>query len=890
MEWHEKSINEILKDLDSTKNGLSEKDAVKKLEKVGPNVLPEKKKATALQEFIGQFKNFLVIILIAAAVISLLLGELLDGAAIIAIVILNAAFGFFQERKAEKTLEALKKLAASKCKVLRDGQVRVIDASQIVPGDVLVLEVGDKVPADCRVIEETNLKIDESVLTGESTTVTKTIEQLSGKLSVADRKNIVFSGTVVVYGRCKALVVTTASSTEFGKIAASLQEQEEPTPLQRKLTVLARQLGVIILVVSAIVFAGGLLHGINLLEIFLTAVSLAIAAIPEGLPAVVTITLAIGLARMAKKNVIIRRLPAAEALGATSVICSDKTGTLTKNEMTVRKIYVDDKIFDVTGEGYNAKGRFMLGEKEIGSDKDLEMILNTGMLCNNALLGNEKARNENIGDPTEIALLVSNAKYGLKDVRSEHVRLKDIEFDSKRKMMSVVYKLEHATVMYTKGAVEEVLKRCTSIYRDGAIDGLRGSDRDKILSVNQLFAEDALRVLAFAIKKIKNDTNMEEKDMIFVGLQAMMDPPRPEARNSMAVCKEAGIRTVMITGDHRATAVAVAKELDMIDDKSIILTGAELDAMSNEKFDKIADDVVVYARVSPEHKVRITDALKKKNHIVAMTGDGVNDAPALKKADIGVAMGISGTDVAKEASDMILTDDNFASIVSAVEEGRGIYDNIKKFILYLLSCNIAEVIVVFAALMFIRDPATGLFVLPLLPLQLLWINLVTDGIPALALGMEPYEPDIMKRKPRGSKEKILDRASLVFAVIVGVVLSAAALYLFYMELPDVNRARTMAFTSVVVFEMVVALSFRSSKYVLGRAVVKNNRLIVAILITLALQFAVVHVGYLNAVFGTVPLAFMDWVRLFMTAVAIFILVELTKMWDLHHRISGMIIK
>lgn len=870
MEWFEKPVDEALKELQTDEKGLSEKEAEERLKKYGLNVLPEKKKATALQVFLEQFRNYLVIILIAAAVISFFVGEALDGSAIIAIVILNAAFGFLQERKAEKTLEALRKFAAPKTKVLRKGEITTIDSSHVVPGDILVLEVGDKIPADARIIELSNLKIDESVLTGESNPVEKELHELKGKLAVADRKNMVFSGTTAVYGRCKAVVVGTGSTTEFGKIASALQGRDEPTPLQNKLEVLGKNLGTLIIGICALVFFAGILQGDELLEMFLVAVSLAVAAIPEGLPAVVTITLAIGLMRMVKKNAIIRKLPAVETLGSTTFICSDKTGTLTKNEMTVRKVYADGKIIDVSGEGYETKGSFTLEGKET-ENEGLGMLLTVGLMCNNSSIGKER-----VGDPTELALLVSAKKYGFEDTRKDSKRVAEMEFDSERKMMSIVYHVNNRNVLYAKGAVEEVLKRCTHIYKGGSIQRIHDDDKSQILMANEVFASSALRVLAFAVKKIGSEKPREE-DLTFVGLQGMIDPPRPEVKQSIEKCRMAGINVVMITGDHKDTAAAVAKELSIINDDKEILTGQELDALKENEFEKMVERIRVYARVSPEHKVKICEALKKKGHVVAMTGDGVNDAPALKKADIGVAMGIAGTDVAKEASDMILTDDNFSSIVSAVEEGRGIYDNIKKFINYLLACNIGEVAVVFGGILLSLP-------LPLLPLQLLWMNLVTDGLPAIALGMEPYGAGIMKRKPRNPKEKVLDRRSLEFVMIVGVLIGAVTLYLFYLELPDVARARSVAFSTLVILEMAVALSFRSPEYLFSSKIGDNKIFWISIVSSILLQFLIVQVPFFNPIFDTTPLSLTDWSRIFVAAFAVFVLIEINKVLEIQKHI------
>ena len=863
------SIEEIFKNFNSRQLGLEESEAKTLLDKYGYNELPEKKKTSDLELLIEQFKNILVLILVAAAVISFFLGEVLDGIAITFILFINAFLGFYQERKAERALEALKKIAAPKAKVIRDGEAKTIESRNLVPGDVIILEMGDKVPADARIIEQLNLKVDESILTGESLPVEKIYDKIEKDVIVAEMKNMVFSGTTVVYGRCKAIIVSTGQKTEFGKIAKALEEEEEQTPLQKKLEKLGKQLSIIILAVTAIVFISGWVEGLDPVNMFLIAVSLAVAAIPEGLPAIVTITLAIGMVRMSKKNAIIRKLSAAETLGATTVICSDKTGTLTVNQMTVKKIYVPGEIVDVTGEGYSIKGEFLKDGKKIERE-DIKLLLAAGLLCNNSQLGKEA-----VGDPTEIALIVSALKYGLEDIRKNCTKINEISFDSNRKMMSVVCKMSNRNIMYTKGAVEEVLKRCRFIYRKGAKELLTIQERNEILKINSAFASNALRVLAFAY----TEDSSEEKDLVFIGLQGMIDPPRKDVKYSINRCQEAGIKVVMITGDHRETAVAIAKELGLLKDekKQRILTGLELDKLNEKEFSKIVEDVSVYARVSPEHKVRITDVLKKKKHVVAMTGDGINDAPALKKADIGIAMGISGTDVSKEASDMILIDDNFATIVSAVEEGRSIYDNIKKFIYYLLSCNIAEVMVIFIAIMFVRDPMTGMVLLPLVPLQILWMNLITDGLPALALGVEPKEPDVMSRKPRNTQESIINKRSILIMLIISCIITLGTFWVFLTELPNgLIHARTMAFTTIVFFELFVALNFRSEHPLLEVGLFTNKKLLLAILSSILLQLMVIYVPLFDPIFETTFVSLSDWVKIILVSSSIFFILEARK--------------
>ncbi len=863
MEIYQLDVKEALKQLETGENGISDEEALQRQQKYGCNELAEAKKASQLQLLLEQFKSALIVVLLAATVVSALLGEALDAIVIFSIVLLNAFLGFYQERKAERALDALKRIAAPQATVIRNGAQKLIPAHELVPGDIILLKTGDKVPADSRIIDEMNLKCDEAVLTGESNPVEKSFQRIRGAVEVADRINMVLSGTSVAYGRCTAVVAATGMNTEFGKIAKLLEVQEEPSPLQQKMAVLGRQLGVMVFIISAIVFAAGVLLGGNMMDMFLTSVALAVAAIPEGLPAVVTITLSIGLQRMARKNAIIRRLPAVETLGSTNVICSDKTGTLTADEMTVRKILVYGKVIDVTGEGYDTNGKFMADGNEVEPDDNMALLLRTGMLCNDAKL--------DMGDPTEIALLVSAAKAGLDDSRKAHKRVDEIPFESERKMMSVAYDIGGKRTAFTKGAVEPLLDKCEHVYKNGKVRQFTKDDKELLLKANHEFASSALRVLAFAYKELDGKEKLTEDNLIFIGLQAMIDPPRSEVKDAIAKCKDAGIKVVMITGDHKDTAVAIAKELGIVDGSGKAITGEELDGMDEEAFMASVEDVTVYARVSPEHKVRITDALKKKGHIVAMTGDGVNDAPALKKSDIGIAMGRTGTDVSKEASDMILTDDNFSSIVSAVEEGRGVYDNIKKFVYYLLSANIGEVLIIFVAILI--GLATGSAVLPLLPVQLLWVNLLTDGLPALALGVEPKEPDIMKRRPRDPKENVLNRRSITFVALVGAMFAAATLMEFYLEMPSgIRHARTIAFTTVVVTELFIAMSMRSSQPLWKIGILSNKKLLLAIASSFLLQLAVIYVPVFDAVFETTELALDDWLPIF--AVSLFILIVL----------------
>jgi P-type Ca2+ transporter type 2C len=863
--YHAKSCEDVLRFLDTTTKGLSETQAENRLVKFGYNEIVEEEKISPLKILISQFKSFIIGILLIAVIISLVIGEKFDALVIGVILVLNAVLGFIQEYKAEEAIEALRKMASLKAVVLRNGEEKKIDAKEIVPGDIIVLETGEKVPADARLIEAINLYTQEAALTGESNAEVKQTEKIDADKGVADMNNMVFAGTIITRGRGLAAVTATGMGTEIGKIARMMQQtKDELTPLQKKLKQLGEYLGAATLIICLIVFGAGVFSGKPAAEMFIAALSLAVAAIPEGLPAVVTISLALGIQRMIKRNALIRKLPSVETLGSTTVICTDKTGTLTHNQMTVRKIFANDKVIDITGSGYSIEGNFSEDGKEV-SAKEIEMMLKVGALCNDAKL----ADNDIIGDPTEGALIVSAAKAGLhkSELERQSPRIAEIQFDSERKSMSTYHNIKGENIVCTKGAPDVIIGLCNRIMINGNVYMMTKEQRKRILDMNEQFAKQALRVLGFAYRP---SGKLEEKELIFLGLQAMIDPPRDEAKESIKKCKEAGIKVVMITGDYKLTAEAIGKELGI---EGRAIDARELDAITD--LEHAVDGIGIYARVDPKHKIRIVEALQKKGYVVAMTGDGVNDAPALKKADIGVAMGITGTDVAKEASDMILTDDNFTSIVGAVEEGRGVYDNIRKFVEYLLSSNLGEILTIFAAIILV-----GLFqnALPLLAIQILWINLLTDGLPALALGVEPKEKDIMQRKPRKKNERILSRYIIFRMIAVGVIMMLGTLALFKLYLPKgVIYAQTVAFTVLMMFQMFNVLNCRSENSSLFKlGVFGNMKLIIAILISVAMQLAVIYTP-LNVMFKTIPLTGMDWIYIVLVSSAVFVFVEIMKM-------------
>jgi len=869
--------------------GLSDDAAAKRLEEFGPNRLLEVGRVPAWRQFVGQFTQFMVLVLIAAAFVSGILQEWMDAIAILVIVVLNAVMGFVQEYRAERALEALKKMAAPLARVIRDGELRNIAAEELIPGDVIALEMGDLVPADARLLETHLLQVDEASLTGESVPVKKKADVvLPQNAPLGDRRNMVYSSTVVTYGKGKAVVTDTGMTTELGEIAHLVQTVgREETPLQRRLDNVGRLLVYGCLAIVAVVFGLGLWRGVPVLDMFLTAVSLAVAAIPEGLPAVVTIALALGVRRMVQRNALIRKLPSVETLGSATVICTDKTGTLTQSEMTVRKIGLLDRVVDVSGDGYAPQGGFGIeGVAVDPNDHDLRLALRIGVLCNNASLkrnGQTGSRWDIVGDPTEAALLTVAAKAGIwrSELEAEYQMLQELPFDSNRKRMTTIWREPDRTVTaYVKGAPDVVLGLCTHVRTDGTARSATPDDWQRLLLLNDHFADDAMRVLAVAYRTVEEelaepDVEEVERGLVFAGLLAMKDPPRPEAREAIATARRAGLEVVMITGDHKATAVAIAKELDLYRDGDIAFTGAELDEIDDQRLSEIVKKVRVYARVSPEHKLRIVRAWEEQGHIVAMTGDGVNDAPALKEADIGIAMGITGTDVSKEAADMILTDDNFASIVSAVEEGRAIFDNIRRFVHYLLSCNIGELLAMFLASL-LGMP------LPLLPIQILWVNLATDSLPALALGVEPAEPGGMERPPRPPGEGVINRRMATMMGIQGIIIGLLTLGGFALEYyvmgGGVDRARVIAFSTTIFAQNVHAFNVRSNRFSLFQIGVFTNRWLVAAFAVVAVsELAVIYLPFLQPIFKTMPLGWQDWVVVIVLGVMPLVIVEIVKL-------------
>jgi len=894
--WWQLDVEETTSSLGSDLTfGLSSQEAAGRLAKYGPNQLREKEGYSALRIFLEQFKNFIIWVLVGAAVVSGFLKEWVDAAAIIAIVVLNAVLGFIQEYRAEKSLAALRKLSSPTSKVIRNGRGEVISSSELVPGDLIEVEAGDNIPADSRVVWLTaNFSVQEASLTGESTPVAKTIFALEEKETpLADRANMVYMGTFTASGKAKAVVAETGMQTELGKIAEMVGEiKKESTPLQRKLEEFGRWIVYLCFILVGLVFLLEFLRGGKIIDIFLTAVSLAVAAIPEGLPAVVTIALALGVKRMVGRHALIRKLPSVETLGCTTVICSDKTGTLTKNEMTVQAVFAGDNLFKVTGIGYEPKGGFLLNGGAVNGDDypDLKKAMLCGTLCNGAQLVKDNSGYKIYGDPTEVSILTCAAKAGLwkEKLEKEFVFVQEIPFDSERKKMTVLRKKGNELIAFVKGAPDVFLNDCTEIEYKGSIRPLNAQDRRRILSINDELTGGGMRVLAVGYRKLKGipekyEADLIENNLIFVGLAAMSDPPREEVKNVMGECAEAGIKTVMITGDHKNTAVAIAKQIGFFREDSIALTGEELDKLSEDEFEREVKRVSVYARVSPEHKLRIVRALRKQGEIVAMTGDGVNDAPALKEADIGVAMGITGTDVTKEVSDMVVTDDNFASIVAAVEEGRGIYANIQKFVHYLLSCNAGEIFVMLLASLFGMP-------LPLLPIQILWVNLVTDGLPALALGVDPVEKDIMRRKPRKTDSPVVSLERLFLIIGQGFFISLCSLfafsYIYYLEdrvslfsalqaiisfdservramftIPQdmqqqlIGRARTVGFIVLAFCQDFHSYNCRSQTVSLFKlGVFSNKKLIGATAVSILLNISAIYVPFFQNVLKTEPLS------------------------------------
>ncbi len=856
---------EALLKLESSPKGLSNEEAAKRLERYGPNQLEEKNKVTPFKVFVRQLANVIVWVLAAAAVIALLAHEVINFWAIIGIILFVILMGFLQEYRAEKAMEALQKFVQPITRVRRGGTLKEIPSKDVVPGDVLVLESGDMVPADALVMEMIGLRMEEAALTGESVPVSK------------EKDEMLFAGTQIVHGKCSALVISIGMETKLGEIAGLVQQQEETTPLQEKITKLARTLATIALIASVITLATGILKGAPLAEMLLIAIALAVAAVPEGLPLTMTITLANGMRHMAQHNAIVRKMLGVETLGSTTVICTDKTGTLTRNEMTVRKIVLPGRELDVTGEGYEPFGELLSGNTpvDIEKDKGLELLLRAGALCNNAAL--EELNNEwkGIGDPTEIALVVAAAKGGIwkGKLDDEIPRLQEVIFTSERKMMSTLHTMEEKEMAFTKGAPEMVLDRCTYIYGSSGIRKFTEQDRKEILEKNQELAQETYRVLALAYRPLSGQGEELEKDMIFLGLVAMLDPPREEAKSAIETCHRAGIKVVMITGDNQETAKAIAMEIGLSDgivsmngitdekvrrilaDGSII--GSELDELNDEELSSVVEKVSIYARARPEQKLRIVKALQYRGHVVAMTGDGVNDAPALHKADIGISMGIKGTDVARGASVMVLQDDNFATIVEAVKMGRGIYANIEKFTTYLVSRNFTEMM-----LIIITVALLGFEYIPLLALQILFINMFNEVVPAISLGLDPVRDNIMERKPRDPKEEILGRRNLILVISTALTMSIVSFVVFLLADPftDVQKARTLTFVTIVSMALFVPNAFRSlEESVIKMGLFSNKLMLGGMLITFLLILCVVYIPLFQMVFELTPLSSGEWV-------------------------------
>lgn len=839
MIYYHETGDAVLNDLNSSMTGLTKEQVQEKKAQCGENKLREKKKKTTLQRFAEQFKDVMIIILLAAAVISFVIAciegdtkEFFEPVLILLIVVVNAIMGVMQESKAEKALDALKGLSAPHARVIRDGKEEVIDAIDLVPGDIIHLEAGDFVPADARLLRSVSLKSEESALTGESVPSEKNAEEIFAEdAPLGDRANMLFSGCSVTYGTATAVVTATGMDTEMGKIANLLEDEEEgQTPLQKKLAQLGKYLGILALAACGIIFVVGIANDIPALEIFMTAVSLAVSAIPEGLPAIVTIVLSIGVQRMVKKNAIIRRLPAVETLGSASVICSDKTGTLTQNRMTLVKAYID-------GSGQTE-------DISAANSEDVRKLLNYAALCCDGSVVFHGKGEQHIGDPTETAIVLAAHKNGMpkEELNKKHPRLAEIPFDSDRKLMTTVNRIDGKNIVIVKGAFDIMASRCVA--------GNMGEAR----KINDAMSNDALRVLAVAYKEIEavpHEPTAEELEngLTFMGLVGMIDPPRPEAKAAVATCRKAGIKPVMITGDHVVTASAIAKELGIMEQGDLAITGAQLDAMTDSELDDQVQNISVYARVSPENKIRIVKAWQRRGQVVSMTGDGVNDAPALKAADIGCAMGITGTDVAKGAADMTLTDDNFATIVDAVREGRGIYANIKKVVGFLLGTNIGEVVTVFSAMLMWHKS-------PLLSMQLLWINLVTDSLPAIALGMEPVEKDVMEQKPKPKEEGLFAHGFGVRIVLQGIMFGALALIAFRMGESTTGLTaggQTMAFMVLSFSQIVQAYNMRSEHSLIQTGVFTNHKLNKAALISILLVSVVLFTP-LRTVFGLMTLS------------------------------------
>ncbi|MFL0251610.1 calcium-translocating P-type ATPase, PMCA-type [Clostridium neuense] len=814
-------------------SGLREEEVEKRRQKYGLNTIEKRKKISPIKIFLSQFNDFIIWVLIAATIISGLMGEKGDTVTILIIVFMNAILGFVQEFKTEKSLEALKQMAAPTSKVVRDKVIKIIPAEELVPGDLVLIESGDRIPADCIIADGSDLVVDESLLTGESVGVYKN-----------DKYSSIYMGTIVLTGKARARVESTGMNTEMGKIANMLENiDDEKTPLKQKLASLGKILVVVCILICVVVTVLGIMRGQDKYQMFLVGVSLAVAAIPEGLPAIVTVALALGVSRMLKRNALVRRLPAVETLGCTSVICSDKTGTLTQNKMTVKEIYFNDRIY----------------EKSIYTGNEFELLRKSFVYCNDCDYDfNKKSINECLfGDPTETALIRAFFDNGkeLKNYLSKEKRLSEIPFDSKRKMMSVISRNSHGVCCYVKGAPERIIERCKYIYIGGKVQLFTSAYKAKVNSQVENMSRKALRCIACAYKDHDINESQREKNLIFLGIAGMIDPPRPEVKNAVIECKKAGITPIMITGDHKNTAFAIGKELGICSDMSEIMGGDELEKISDDNLVKAVNKIKIFARVSPEHKLKIVRAFKRNNKIVAMTGDGVNDAPAVKEADIGVSMGVSGTDVTKEASAMILLDDNFATIISAVEEGRVIYNNIRKFIRYLLSCNLGEVLTMFLSSLFYLDT-------PLLPIQILLVNLATDGLPAMALGVDPADNDIMLQAPRDKKEGIFSKGLGEKIVVRGCLIGICTVFSFIISMYfglDLKSSRTVALGTLIMSQLIHVFECRSERHSIFEIKLFTNLYLVgAVSISIAMLIAVIYIPFLQVIFHTRALGLFEW--------------------------------
>ena len=888
MEYENLSAKECFKKLNSSEEGLTEEEVKRRLKKYGLNELKERKTIIPSKILLRQFKNFTVWVLLAAALISLFIGEFLSFWTILFVVGFVIFLGFVQEYKAERAMEALKKSVKQKTRVLRNNKIKEVLTKEVVPGDILFLETGDKVPADAKLFDIIGLKVDESLLTGESEAVEK------------NKLDLIFAGTQIVHGRCKALVLKTGMQTKLGEIASLIQETEEKTPLQIKISQLAKILAAIALITCILTFTLGLFKGAPTGEILIIALALAVASVPEGLPLTLTLTLAYGMHRMANHNAIIRKMLGVEILGSTTVICTDKTGTITRNEITVEKIFTNNKTYDVTGDGYEPKGDFFVENRKVdlGKEETLKSLLMSSALCNNSSLEEKKGRWSIVGDPTEAALVVAAAKANLwkDDLERDYKRVEEIIFTSERKLMTVIYQKGRKKVAFVKGAPEIVLRKCKHIEKSGKVRKISKVDRDKILKMNRNFAGSSLRVLCIAYKNISGSLTVEnvEENLTFLGLVAMRDPPKEGVKDAVKRCKSAGVKVVMITGDNEETAKAISKDIGIypsVSEKNLkkvknkklrkiisdsMMTGEELNKLDDREFESIVEDIYVYARIMPEQKIRIVKALKKKGHIVAMTGDGVNDAPALKKADIGVAMGIKGTDVAKESSTMILQDDNFSTIVEAVKQGRATYENIEKFTSYLISRNFTEVILILLSIGFL-----GFEYLPLLALQILFINIVGEEFPAVSLGLDSARKNIMLNPPKKPKQGILTRKnmSLVFGLATFMTLAAFAVFIFSGPGIDLEKARTATFAAIIGMVIFNTLNFRSlQESIFKTGLLPNRWLALAIITTIFSTLAVMYIPFFRKILEFAVLTPIEWILPLSAAFSTLIFAEVLKIF------------